>query len=122
MSTYNPGVTVSRKSAVAMTATDYRFVKPAVSDGCNLCGAGEIPMGIRQNSPAQYGMASVVVTGTALLTLGGSVTVGQQIKSDSAGAGVLADTDKDHVGAIALDTGVADDVIEVLVVNYKASI
>ena len=122
MSTFQPGNYISKKAKVAMSATNYRFVKAAINDECDLCGAGEIAIGIRENSPAIGGMVKIVESGTAKLTLGGGITVGQMIKSDAAGAGVLADTDKDHVCAEALDTGVAGDVIEVRVVSYKASI
>lgn len=47
------------------------------------------------------------------LELGGTVTIGQRIKSGSAGVGVAATTDKDKAGAIALEAGASGDVIRV---------
>ncbi len=49
----------------------------------------------------------------ALLRLGGTVTHGQYIKSDSDGYGVAATTDKDHVGAQCLQAGVSGDLVRV---------
>lgn len=48
-----------------------------------------------------------------LLEIAGTVTAGQPIKSDSDGKGVAATTDKDHVGAIAVESGVSGDLIRV---------
>jgi len=118
MASFQPGNYISKKAKVAMTATNYRFVKAAINDECDLCGAGEVAIGIRENSPAIGGMAKIVESGTAKLTLGGNVAVGEKIKSDAAGAGVKADTDYDEVNAEALETGVAGDVIEVKLVRY----
>lgn len=54
----------------------------------------------------------------ALLEIAGTITAGQPIKSDTDGKGVLADTDKDHVGAVALHSGVAGDLIRVKPKRY----
>jgi hypothetical protein len=58
----------------------------------------------------------------ALLTLGGTVTSGQPLKSDGSGFGVTALTDKDRVGAIALEAGSSGDFIKVKPVRYDVSI
>ena len=52
-----------------------------------------------------------------MLKLGGTVSVGSWITSDSAGLGVATTTNKDVVIAIALDSGVASDLIPVRVVG-----
>jgi len=122
MASSQPGNIISKKAKVAMTATDYRFVIAAINDECDVCGANGKAIGIRENSPAIGGMAKIIESGTAKLTLAGGITIGDMIKSDAAGACVLADTDKDQVRAEAMETGVAGDVIEVKLVAYKASI
>lgn len=48
-----------------------------------------------------------------LLEIAGTIIAGQPIKSDSNGKGVVADTDKDHVGAIAVESGVSGELIRV---------
>lgn len=58
----------------------------------------------------------------AQLTLGGSVTSGQPLKSDASGFGVAATTDKDRVGAIALEAGASGDLIKVKPVRWDVSI
>ncbi len=50
-----------------------------------------------------------------LLRIGGTVTHGDYLKSDSSGFGVTASTDQDDYGAIAQASGVSGDLIEVLV-------
>jgi hypothetical protein len=47
----------------------------------------------------------------ASLEIAGTIAAGQPIKSDADGKGVLADTDKDHVGAIAKHSGTAGQLI-----------
>lgn len=52
------------------------------------------------------------------LELGGTVSVGQYIKSGSAGVGVVATSDKDHVGAQAMEAGVSGDLIKVKPIRF----
>lgn len=109
----------------AMTATDYRFVIAGTTpDLVDVCGANGLAIGVRRNSPAIGKGVDVVSVGSiAKLTIGtGGVAKAALIKSDAAGAGVTADTDKDNVRAQALEAGDENDVISVLLVNYKASI
>lgn len=49
----------------------------------------------------------------ALLEIAGTITAGQPIKSDANGKGVVANTDKDKVGAIAKESGVSGQLIRV---------
>lgn len=57
-----------------------------------------------------------------LLELAGTVAAGQPIKSDADGKGVLADTDKDHVGAVAKVSGVAGDLIKVKPTRFDLAV
>lgn len=56
------------------------------------------------------------------LELGGTVSIGQNIKSGSAGVGVVATTDKDRVGAEALQSGVSGEIILVKPRRFDVSI
>jgi hypothetical protein len=109
----------SYKAEAALSSTNYRFVKLGTNaQEVNTCGAGELPVGIRQNSPdaAGKGVEVVSIGCIAKLTLGsGGATAGAYLKSDSAGAGVATTTNADIVGAIALEAGSQNEVISVLV-------
>lgn len=48
-----------------------------------------------------------------LLVLGGTVTRGDRLKSDSDGRGVMTTTNLDEVGAIALRSGVLNEAVQV---------
>ena len=54
----------------------------------------------------------------ALLEIGGTITSGMEIKATTDGKGIEADTDKDPVGAIALEGGASGDLIKVKPVRY----
>ena len=56
------------------------------------------------------------------LELAGTVSSGGTIKSDADGKGVAASSDKDHVGAIALESGVAGDLIRVKPKRYDIAV
>lgn len=110
--------------------TPARFVKLDSTVGRVVeCGAGEDMFGISQPSTRRLALSGwddgfAAVAGEnlniigpgddeALLELGGTVTHGQNIKSGAAGVGVAATTDKDKVGAIALQSGVSGELIRV---------
>lgn len=105
----------------ALSATDYRFVKIGTTDKqVKICGAGEQMIGIRRNSPAINKPVDVVCPGSiAKLTIGsGGCTALAHLKSGAAGEGIATTTDKDIVGAIALESGSEGDVISVLVALF----
>lgn len=116
----NEGPRQTFLAQAAMTATEYRFVIPGTNAGyCVVAGANGRTIGIRQNTAAIDTEVSVQIYGIAKLTLGDTVTKGGALKSDSAGAGVPVASNNDHVGGIALDSGVSGDVISVLIANYQ---
>jgi len=107
----------------------YRFVKPGAADNAVLQAAA--------NSDGIIGVSGSLVaaaaqpidiahTGLAKLLLGGTVTRGDKLTSDANGKGVeLSDTilasAAAHCGAIALQSGVVGDIIDVLVVQQRVS-
>ncbi len=113
------GLVVPFTAEAALSATDYRFVKLGTSaQQVNICGAGEQMIGIRRNSPAINKPVEVVISGIAKLTVGaGGCSKGATLKSGAAGEGIATTTDRDIVGAIALEAGVENDVISVLIVS-----
>lgn len=58
----------------------------------------------------------------ALLDLGGTVAVGDRLKSDANGKGVTASVDKDKAGAIALTAGVSGERIKVKPIRYDVAV
>ena len=56
---------------------------------------------------------------TAPLELGGTVTRGDGLKADATGRGVTAGTAGDNIGALAEQSGVLGDIIEVQIIAGK---
>jgi hypothetical protein len=80
---------------------------------------------VLQNKPSAANLGAVVrVSGMTKLSVDTSaILVGSPLKSDAAGLGTLAGTDKDKVGAIALEAngGVAI-IIAALICNYDLAV
>lgn len=107
-------------------ADQYKFISldsttPSVLD---LCPSGTLPFGILQNLEVQIGQTtsavgsyvSVRVGGLSQMLISGTVTAGNFLKADSStGAGIACTTDKDLYGAIALQSGVSGDFIDVII-------
>jgi hypothetical protein len=111
-----------------------RFVKRSGANTVAECGAGERMIGISlefgdtghlpgqteylaaSGTPASFAFVGdgLQEDRPLLLVLGsGGATQGNLLKSDSAGAGVVASTDKDCYGALALESGSAGEAIRV---------
>jgi len=108
----------------ALSTGDFRFVKVgSTAKQVKICGAGESPIGIRRNSPAINKPVDVVMVGSiGKLTIGsGGVAAGGHLKSGSAGEGIASTTDREEIGAIALEAGDENDVISVLIVKMQSS-
>ena len=104
--------------SVTLADKQYRFVKVHTDGTLVIGGTGGVTIGILQNAPAVGGAARVRVLGTSKLVMSADIVAGAIIKS-AAGAGVIADTDKDFVGAIALEVATAaNDIIEVFITHY----
>ncbi len=109
-----------------------RFVKldTSAADKVLVCGAGESPYGVSgpgvRNVPGDIGLDdgyhaiaghNCLVFGPpekdVLLEAGGTITIGALLKSGAAGVAVATVTNLDIVGAIAMQAGVAGDLIRV---------
>ena len=112
---------ITFKAGEALTAKQYHFVKLDGSGGIVHCSAAkELSIGILQNAPAVNRAARVRLLGTSKLVMGVLCSENALITPGTAGRGAVAVTNKDHVGAIALEAataavGATYDVIEVLI-------
>lgn len=93
---------------VVNASADHTFTK---------AGAGEEAVAIMNDKPAQGEPGELIIGGSGLLKLGGTVAAGDKVKSDANGYGVKASADTEWFGGICLQAGVADDIIEVLLVK-----
>lgn len=116
-----------------------RFVKLDSTAGVVVSGAGEEIWGISQPSTRNLALTGwddgyagidgdppINIFGPgddeAPLELGGTVAVGDRLKSGTLGVGVVADTDKDKAGAIALRAGVSGEIIPVKPIRYDIAV
>lgn len=60
---------------------------------------------------------TIALSGRVKLKAGGTIAPGDKLTSDANGKWVTTTTDTDHYGAIALEIGAANDVIEALAVQ-----
>lgn len=111
-----------------------RFVKDDTTEGQYLqAGTGDRTRGIsfKDTRRSQYVDSSgkLAISGEPFsfyhmpgercyLELGGTVSLGQRLKSDTDGKGVAATSDKDQYGAIADAAGVSGDLIPVFVTVF----
>lgn len=93
--------------AVNMDATD--------DDNVNLAAdASAIPFVLIDGEDGSSAKAdgSIALSGRTKVKLGGTVAPGDKLTADSVGKWIATVTDTDHYGAIAMQIGVANDVIE----------
>jgi hypothetical protein len=125
----------SRKASASITP--YSFVKQDVANlgQVLLCGAGDEIFGISQPGTRRVpydglddGNAAIVGENVnifgppekgVLLKIGGTVAIGDRLKSDAAGHGITTVTANDEVGAIAERAGVANDLIPVQTITAR---
>lgn len=101
-----------------LSAKQYHFVKYAAGDeeSVDACDtADERAIGILMNAPSLGGVAEVAVAGGARLKVAGTIAADQMITSDANGQGVVVDAAGEHMNAKAVEPGVANDVISVMV-------
>lgn len=102
----------------------FRFVKFGSSDEqVSRCGAAEKGFGVymNQNDNAAIGDCAEVahLGGGALIELGGTIARGDSIASNATGQGVLA-TAGQWAPGVAMESGVAGDVISILLDGHQA--
>jgi hypothetical protein len=107
---------LSFTAAADLSAKQYKFVKLASATTVNVAGSAEAAIGILQNKPTSGQTAEVMIQGVSDLVVGtsGVAAVMDKIASDTNGDGTTDSTDKHIYNAIALETGVDNDVISVL--------
>ena len=91
-------VTDADKSKVALleAATAFPFVLVEGKDGSGTATEG-----------------TIALSGVVTVKTGGGVTAGDKLTATTGGAWITTVTDKDHYGAVALQTGSSGDIIEV---------
>lgn len=77
------------------------------------------PIGISQDINKDGGSIPVRLVGTSKLRLASAVSAGQAVVPDSIGEGAVHTGATTRAGAIALETGVDGDVIEVLLERFS---
>lgn len=80
-------------------------------------GAGERAYPLKEGAESGNG-ASLQVLGKSKVIAGGTFSANDELASD-ANAEAVAAADEDYVNAIALEDGVADDVVSVVLVSYQ---
>lgn len=100
-----------------LSTKQYFFVKLTNSSGTGrvaLAGDGEFAIGVLQNKPAAAGdTAKVAISGIAKVEAGGVITAGNPVAVDASGNAVAASSG-DIVVAVAVNSAVDGDVVEVL--------
>lgn len=82
-------------------------------------GATGLLIGVLQNEPKSGEGALVRFVGTTKVKAGGTIAIGDYVTSDANGKAVATTTAGDVVMGRALEAAVADDVVEILMTNFK---
>lgn len=86
----------------------------------NLANATSKPIGVLQNKPTAAGRAAQVrVAGTSKVVAGGTINVGDYVKSDANGKAIATTTNGDEVLGIALESAAANEIFEVLILRFR---
>jgi hypothetical protein len=120
MATQTLGLTRTFETAADYSEKQY-FIVWVANGLATLADDADVPgeniMGAIMNKPQAGAGANVEVAmphggGTAKVKLGGSVSAGDQLTTDSAGKAIVTTTSDDYVFGLALQDGDANDVIE----------
>jgi len=120
---------ITFKASEDLSNYQYHFMKLDADGKVAHCTANtDKVIGILQNKPDAEDKAALVrISGTSKLVMSGTNNEGDYITpSDQAGdygEGLVSTTDKDFIGAIALEAATAaDDIIEALITHFTLSI
>ena len=116
MAIENLGKCVPLPANADLSAAQYYIVKLNTSGKVAACGDGQRGNGVLQNDPAAADRAATVMVGDGITkgVVGGVVTAGDQVASDSSGRFVTA-ASGDYILGIALETSTtAGQIIAVL--------
>ena len=110
------------RAGADLSAKQYHFVKIGTSDDQVVAaGANEKTVGILMNAPASGELAEVAVGGGALLKINEAVDALKLLTPTSGALGEVCDAADEWCGAIAMEGGAQNDVIEVEVAKFYAS-
>jgi len=118
-----PVISIARTANADLSSSQYFAVKPDTAEGdVVLAGAGELALGILQNTPISAELADVAVEGSfSKAKAGGTISEGNLLKVDAAGKLIATTTADDIYVARALQDAVTDDVFSVQVtVGYQS--
>jgi hypothetical protein len=101
------------KAGEDLSTKIYYLVKLNTDGTIVLADADAPVIGVLQDKPKAGEPASVAIGETSKVILGGDVSIGDELVSDANGSAV-ARTEEHNVFGIALENGVAGDIIEVL--------
>lgn len=99
---------------VSLTSSQYLAVKVGSNGKVALSGAGQQAIGILQNKPGADQAAEVMGFGLSKAIYGNTVTAGQALMSDASGK-LVPQTGTNAVVAVAITSGVLDDIATVFV-------
>lgn len=116
-----PVQNVTLEASADLSSNQFYAIKVDSSGQAALAGDGENAVGILQNDPDAAGKAAeVMFLGVSKAALGGTVTAGDNLASDTNGAFVTA-TGGDAVIAIALEGGDSGEIITVSLVTRTST-
>lgn len=119
---YSSNPVRSYSAAADLSSYQYRFVKMNGDNEVTYSTANAKTVGILMNKPDAAGKpAEVYGPGSyAKLKINETVAVGNLLTSTATGLGEVVDAAGEFCGAIAMQAGVQNDVIEVMVVAFTA--
>lgn len=108
-------------AAADLSAQQYKFVVLSAAGQVNVASTGGArAIGILQNKPRQGEAAQVIYEGESFLVAGGTINIGDMLKTDTSGRGVSTTTATDIVCAMALEAAsAAGDIIRVRVFSPR---
>ena len=92
-------------AAADLTTKRYFLVKRTSTTEVNLCGAGEVALGVLINKPDTGEPADVQCIAYGRVEAGGTFAIGDPLKSDANGKAVVAATVHDHTIGYADQAG-----------------
>jgi hypothetical protein len=96
----------------------YRYVKLLSTGKVDICGNGEVPIGILQNDPESGEQATVMLIGISKLVAHAAISINDKLGSQASGRAVAVTADTNTYNAIALEAATAqDDIISALLTN-----
>lgn len=118
MATQEATKCITKKAAGDLSTKQYLFMKMSASQTVDTCaGITDKSVGVLQDKPTAAGKdASIAVHGTTKIVLGATVAFGAYVAPMASGKAQTAASTQFPRG-MALEAGVADDIIEILLLG-----